>query len=393
LAAAPLGPEVVVWVPGLVEIIMAYALKCWAAWAASLPILAAAACSAIDGSQIDDGAGASGSSAGGAGAMGQGGLGFGSGSGGNIEEQGCAETVAEPTVIPVSMFIAVDKSGSMGGDKWDDTKAAFTSFFVDPAADGLKVALRFWPQGACDEDSCNVAACAQPQIALGSLADVAHESALVSLFNQTDPDGATPMSAALAGATQWAQNQQQSGEGAAEKVVVILVTDGSPNGCDENINTIAAIAGQAYQSADVLTFAVGLQGSNENDIDAIALAGGTQAGFFIGSGNAQAELLAALKSIQETAVACTFAMPQSDDPTKAVDPKKVNVTYTATGGSAPVTLAQVNDAAACTATGGWYYDDPNDPAIITLCASTCDAVHADDGASLSIVLGCATVVN
>jgi hypothetical protein len=359
-------------------------------WLLVSGLLLAAACSVSGVSPRGDDLKETGPSTGG-GEMGQGGFAL-EGQGGNLEETACAETVAEPTVVPVSMFIAVDKSGSMGGDKWDDTNAAFTAFFTDPAADDLSVALRFWPEGDCDEDSCNVQACAQPQIPLGSLADPAHEAALVALFNQTDPDGPTPMSAALAGATQWAVNQQSGGEG-AERVVVVLVTDGSPNGCDESIAGISSIAADAYNVGDVMTFTVGLQGSNEQDIDAIAQAGGTQAGFFIGSGNAQAELLAALKAIQETAVACTFAMPESVDADKAVDPNKVNVTFTPAGATEPVTIGQVADESACTAAaGGWYYDDPTDPAIIQLCESTCNAVQSDDGATLNIVLGCATVV-
>src|SRR5262249_4506680 len=142
--------------------------------------------------------------------------------------------------------------------------------------------------------------------------------------------GNTPMSAALGGAEQWAVNYQSSGKG-AEKVVVILVTDSEPNGCDNNINDIAQLAANAYSAKEILTFAVGLQDSNEGSMNTIATAGNTQKGFFIGNGNAEADLLAALKAIQKNIVACTFAMPQPDDPSKPVDPKKVNVNYTPSG--------------------------------------------------------------
>ena len=336
----------------------------------------------------DDGSGSGGPGSGGGTQTG-----FDPGTGqGGMGQETCAEHVATPQSVPVSMFIAVDKSGSMDGGKWNDAEAAFSAFFTDPEADGLNVALRFWPQGGCNENTCDVNACGTPQIPLGSLADAAHEQALLSLFQQTSPGGNTPMSAALGGAVQWAVNQQQQGE-AAERVVVLLVTDGEPNGCDENIGNIAAIAGNAYANADVLTFAVGLQGSNESDMDAIAAAGGTTTGFFIGSGNAQADLLAALEAIQDTAVACTFAMPESEKAGEVVDPTKVNVTYTPSGGGDPITIPQVSGESGCTgATGGWYYDDPNDPSIIQLCDSTCAAIQEDDGAVVEVVLGCQTVV-
>lgn len=355
--------------------------------------LCVAACNAAPRSENGHNHGGTGPSAGSGADQGQGGidLGSGSGSGGGLGEEGCAEAVAEPTLVPVAMFIAVDKSGSMGGDKWDDAKAAFISFFTDPSADPLEVALRFWPEGNCDEDSCSIQACSQPQIALGALSDPAHEAALVALFNATDPGGNTPTSAALAGATQWAIAQQAVSEGAAKRYVVVLVTDGDPNGCQEDITTISNIAGSAYTDHDILSFAVGLQGSNEADMDTIAAAGGTQTGFFIGSGNAQAELLAALQAIQQTAVACTFAMPESTDPNKTIDPDKINVTYTPSGGS-ETTVKQVAGEADCGPDGGWYYDDPVAPSIIQLCESTCNAVQSDAG-TLHIVLGCETIVN
>jgi hypothetical protein len=361
---------------------------------AAVTLALIAACGTNDSSNALDGTPAPTGSGGAGGSMGSGadgGFNPGENGGAGAGYENCAEATAAPQNIGVSMFIAVDKSGSMDGDKWDSAKAAFTAFFQDSAADAMSVALRFWPEGACDDDDCNVAACATPQVPLGSLGDAAHEQALINLFNATEPDGGTPMSAALAGATTWAVDQQTGTEG-AERFVVLLLTDGEPNGCEEDIDAIAAIAGAAYAS-DVLTFAVGLEGSNEQDMDAIATAGGTSQGFFIGAANAEAELLAALEAIQQTAVACTFAMPESNDPSAPVDPSKVNVTYTPAGTSDVVTILQVSDESACDPTdGGWYYDDPMSPSLITLCPASCDAVQEGDGAEVKIVLGCATEV-
>ncbi len=67
----------------------------------------------------------------------------GSGTGG---QEACAQATAEAKLIPLSIFIAVDKSGSMISDnKWDNVKSAFTQFFLEPNAAGIGVALRFWP--------------------------------------------------------------------------------------------------------------------------------------------------------------------------------------------------------------------------------------------------------
>lgn len=335
------------------------------------------------------GAGSASSSSGGQGGddpiiIGGGGSG---GDGGGLD--GCAETSAEATLVPVNMFLTVDKSGSMGdNNKWNNAKAAFISFFQDPGAGNMRVALRFWPDNGCDGTSCNVGVCSQPQVDVGALSDQAHAQALIDAFNSKSPSGGTPMSAALGGATKWAADYTASTNG-SEKVVVVLLTDGEPNGCDENINNIAALAEDAYQSAGVLTFAVGLAGSNQTDMNTIAMSGQTTQGFFIGNGNAQADLLAALKQIQKTTVACEFQMPQPG-PGQVVDPTRVNVKYTPNGGSS-VVLGQVPNAGACTdQTGGWYYDDPNQPHSIKLCPSTCATVQADQGSKMEIVVGCTT---
>jgi hypothetical protein len=301
----------------------------------------------------------------------------------------CAESSETATLVPVNMFITVDKSGSMDdNNKWVNAEAAFDAFFADPAAASLRVALRFWPDDGCDDNSCNTDICSQPLVDIGPLSDPAHVQNLVDAFASRDPGGLTPTSAALAGATKWATNYTTMVEG-TEKVVVILVTDGEPTACNEDINAIAAYASDAYATAGVPTFAVGMVGSNEAQMDIIAQAGNTGEGIFIGNGNAQADLLAALKAIQASQVSCVFAMPEGV-PGKPLDPEKVNVNYTAGGTVDPQTIGQVADEASCGANGGWFYDDPADPAIITLCPSTCAAVQADEAAKIEIIVGCDT---
>jgi len=308
------------------------------------------------------------------------------GSGGGV--QGCAASSQEATSIPVNMFVMVDKSGSMKDNgKWTNAKAAFTSFFQDPAAGSLRVAMRFFPDSGCDGTACDVDVCSQPAVDVGALSDAAHAQALVDAFAAHDPSGGTPMSAALGGAEKWATDYTAKVMG-TEKVVVVLVTDGEPNGCDDSVDHIAKEASDAFTGAGVMTFAVGLAGSNQGTMDKIAVGGHTTQGFFIGNGNAKADLLAALKAIQQSSLGCAYAMPVADAG-QTVDPTRVNVTFTPSGGAAE-TLGQVSGAAACSAAGGWYYDDPAKPATITLCPTTCQTVQADMGAKMQIVLGCTT---
>ncbi len=314
--------------------------------------------------------------------------GSGGGGGGIDKASQCAGTSEEPHPIPVNMFVTVDKSGSMkDNDKLKKARNAFTSFFSDPSASSLNVALRFWPASGCDSNSCNVDACASPQVALGPLSDPNHVEALVQKFQAESPNGPTPMSAALGGAIQWGEQYLASKNG-TEKVVVVLLTDGAPNGCDENIGHIAKIADEGYQSSKIVTFAVGFPGSLESQMNEIATAGHSDKAFLI-SNNAEAELLAALKQIQQSQLACTYEFPKGSDPAKKPDPNKVNVSYTP-GGKAPSTLGQVANEAACGPNGGWYYDNPGVPTSINLCPSTCTAVQADEKGKVEIVLGCST---
>lgn len=67
----------------------------------------------------------------------------------------------------------------------------------------------------------------------------------------------------------------------------------------------------------------------------------------------------------------------------------MNMKFTGVGGTGQ-TIPRVVDASACTdAAGGWYYDEPSDPATIRLCDSTCSVVtQARSGATLDVEYGC-----
>jgi len=310
----------------------------------------------------------------------------------------CAKTNQTAALTPVDMLIMFDRSGSMNqNNKWTQASSALTAFFEDPGTAGLRVALRFFPHdqpaSGCNNNDCDENACAQVLVPLGALtADSAptdaQEQALVSAVQNQAPGngGGTPMYAALSGAEKWAASTLAQNPG--DKVVVILVTDGAPNGCDENIQHIAGLASTAFGSQGVLTYAVGLEGSNTSDMDAIAKAGGTNQGIFIGSGNAQQDLLNALKNIQGQTVSCNIPFPKAQNG-QTENPNLINVNYTPGSGGDTQTLNQVADANDC-GNGGWYYDNPTAPTTITLCPSTCTEIQADKNAKIDVLIGCET---
>lgn len=328
----------------------------------------------------------------------------------------CATGTANASLSGVNMFVMFDRSSSMnmkvgqGNDtRWTLTSAALTDFFKSPDAAGLSLALRFFPHDkpatGCRNDDrmnnimgCDANACSMPLVGLGSLtaesapAD-AHEAALVTATTDSAPGMAgqgTPIYAALDGALRWAAAQHKKTP--AENGVVVLVTDGQANGCEEDIDLISKLAADALAADGTRTYAIGLTGSQEQDMDQIAKAGGTTKGIFVADGaNTKQDLLDALGAIRGQVLDCDFPMPEPKA-NQTVDPALINVNFTPSSG-AKSTLPQVNNEAGCTAAQGWYYDNALNPTRIILCKSTCDAVTADPMAALEILLGCQTVTD
>src|SRR5262249_24491554 len=105
----------------------------------------------------------------------------------------------------------------------------------------------------------------------------------------------------------------------------------------------------------------------------------------------------ALNQIRDGAqVPCKFKVPPPPSG-QTLDPGKVNVSYEDTSGKS--TLVPSAGSMDNCASGGWYYDDPGNPATLSLCPSTCDAVTTQlvaasilkKNTSLSIEYGCTTV--
>jgi hypothetical protein len=329
------------------------------------------------------------------------------GSGTLNPDMACATGTASAKLANVRMLVMFDRSTSMNDEadeqtnasRWNLASAALTSFFADPAAGGLQVALRFFPHdlpmAGCNDQGCNVAACAEPIVPLGTLATEPmdpHELALIAASVAAVPPGredsqGTPISVALGGALSWAAAQRVAAP--EENAVVVLVTDGVPNGCGNDIANIATLASDALAASGVRTYAIGLTGSRESDMDAIAAAGGTTKGIFISDGaTAKQDLLDALAAIRGSVLDCDFDMPKATDG-KQVDPTKINVNYTPAGGTR-MTLGRVPNASGCGTAPGWYYDNDLTPSRILLCPASCNTASVEVDATLEVQLGCVT---
>ena len=346
---------------------------------------------------------------------------------GGVDAPACATSVVSAQKIPLDLFVMLDQSSSMsdsvsgGGTKWQSVTAAITSFVGQPNLDGISVGLQFFgvPPGgatcstlfcnvtadcgpaacgpclfnvctgafAADGDSCTASDYAIANVEIAPLPGVA--SAITTSMASHSPSTSTPTSAALQGAidhaSAWAHSHVN------DAVAVVLATDGDPTECDTTLADIDAIAAAGLTAMPkIMTFVIGV-GSSLPSLNGIAAAGGTTSAFLVDTGgNVNQQFLAAMNAIRGAALGCKYQIPvpTSGSPNYG----EVNVVYTPGSGSSQ-TLPYVMSQSACPAMGnGWYYDNAANPTQIILCDPTCSTVEADQGGSVSIYLGCATVI-
>jgi hypothetical protein len=336
-------------------------------------------------------------------------------------DSGCATASAKATRAPVYMLFVEDGSGSMGQEhKWDAVVPAleglFTSFENDPGisaglivfADTMDMTLTTGP-GPYPEPGIDV-----PMGYVDTTQDTAFNTRLSGMPNSNTP-------------TYWAM---QGGYGELESYmpmapvqpngqkVLVLITDGVPTdhmcsvknaGTNYPMNPCVLMAGAEHMktppNGPILTFVIGVGAfpSTGTDFDPAFLGNVAQAGggapmgcnpnetqnlanlcyFEVDPTQAtsamqlQQKFTDALQAIRGQVLSCTF--PLQTTGLGMVDPGKVNVDVNG------MTVPQ-------SSTNGWSYDNPSMPGAIVFNGSACDSLKNDPSASVSIVLGCTTIV-
>ncbi|MFS8067621.1 MAG: hypothetical protein ACMG6S_14755, partial [Byssovorax sp.] len=339
------------------------------------------------------GSSSSGSTGGTGGSGGSGGSGGGeiippSPDGGTDGGVACVSVVAEAEIVPLDMFILLDRSGSMtSSNKWTSAVTAIKGFSDTPGVAGMGLGLQYFPPLKGDE--CSVPSYQSPAVPLALLPGNA-SPIKISLVN-TMPTGLTPMRPALEGVTKLMKAhvlQNPTHEG-----VVILVTDGDPGGCTNNtVSAVSAVAADsATTSPEVRTFVVGMTGASFGNLDTIAAAGGTTKSFDVGSGvGASQALIDALDKIRTSALSCEYLLPIPDPKEGKLDFDSVKIQFTPGLNEPKVDIQKVGSKALCgDISGGFYYDDPTTPTRLILCQASCNLIHSGtENASVRVVLGC-----
>ena len=321
------------------------------------------------------------------------------------------ETVTMEVTVnrPVALYLMLDQSGSMLGNKWTAAVGAIQTFLRDPRSTDLDVAFQlfsvsFFPPsgcGLCDGSDCQV-----PLVPMGRLP--AHAPTVeAQLLNRAPIGIGTPIEAGLRGGINFCAGFQQNSPD-NERCVLVFITDGEPSNCLQDTAGLAAIAGQGFSQQNVLTYAIGMEGASFAQLDAIGQQGGTDCSpngpGFACNVSTQDDFLAALALIRETVtesytdvrevfntvpVACEWEIPPAPAG-EEFDATKVNVDFRA-GGGAPQRIGAVptvNDCAGVA--GGWYYDNPAAPTKVLVCPQTCQTIQAISDAQVDVVFGCAT---
>jgi hypothetical protein len=345
-----------------------------AAWAAS--------CSADGGFQA--GSASAGSGQGGSDLIIDGGV------GGGLPDPGaaCGLITEQARATPLSLYITLDKSSSMAGNKWDSAKAGLNAFVNDPSSTGIKVALNFFPLN--NNPTCDQYEYKTPVVAFAPLPQNALP--VTQAMAVTMPDGfLTPIYPALGGAILAAKEQADNHPG--EAASVLLVTDGDPQGPSGTCSGVDPMSPQAIADLakagtmiGIKTFVIGLPGAKQTTVNLIAQAGGTGAAILVGSFNVQAEFQDALAAVRGQAVHCAYELPEKVAGGE-IDVGLVNVLLTPGGGKTAI----LPQSPTCSG-DGWKYDDPMSPKHIELCPSSCTSLKTDYSAKVQILLGCKTEV-
>lgn len=197
------------------------------------------------------------------------------------------ETVTVAKVLPATVLVVLDRSGSMSGQKWTDAQAAINT--IAEAYEGtLRFGLLMYPKA---DDLCVVANSPDVPFALQNANKLATAMAGASLMNGTPTGGALVAAAQLL-----------SFVDPASQRVVVLATDGQPtcpsscSSCQASgdglcLNGSCSLCAKKKDcirkeledtvggllASGVKTYVIGLPGSDKgaDNLNAIAEAGGT----------------------------------------------------------------------------------------------------------------------
>jgi len=286
----------------------------------------------------------------------------------------CVRT-PEVEIVP-TLYLVLGASESMArGNRWADARREIADAIARLRDPRLRIGVAIL--GGSDESCGSTGEILAPD-ENGRLDAAAAAKAFLGVTATVSPKGGTPMSATLRTITSRLRSERMR-----HPMHLVLVTDGEPNHCQSSVDSVATEAAAA--AADVKTYVIGV-GDALSNLNKIAAAGGTGQAILVSTSSSTTisdSFKAALGTIASQALSCDYKIPAPPNG-QSIDPNKVNVRYSATGGVGTTLTYSANCA-----TDGWHYDSASGPSKIILCPSTCDRVMKDKGAKIDVFFGCA----
>lgn len=318
----------------------------------------------------------------------------------------CAAASPKRVTAPAYLEIVLDGSGSM--QSLDaTTRGALGRLFVEARATA-DPSFGIGLTGFSDEDDPTGGAGPYPTATDVGVAavDDAQERALSSRLEEAIPKGSTPTYRALSGAYEYMHDLPLGALPPGGNKVLVLVTDGSPNGAlveKESCRKLASLEGAlAAPTGPVRLFVVGIgPTASSHDYDPVflselAVAGGTAAaGCAPSSGACHYQitpppegqpppepsadpLLVALERIRGlVSGACDFTL--NGDPT-AIDGGAATVTWT--DGAHQAHVVPKDDA------NGWHVSSAGGQVSLAIAGRACAAITADPRSVVDVSLPC-----
>lgn len=337
-------------------------------------------------------------------------------SGGSAGFQACSGTAYEQeTTSSLDTYFVFDRTGSMGKDcayvagqmPPVSSKACFATYAVSDylinVASSVDQRLAF--QFMSQPNDCDGTPYETPLVGLTHLPLPANHQLIQDISNETFKGGlGTHIEGALRGIAAYTTASKTAGR----EMIGVLMTDGDPEGCEQDIGKLSKIVSDHLSQDGIRTFIIGMEGATDSNLEQLAVAGGADPHanycgsvtapchyWNVGEGDKSAISDALSAIVQQSApIPCEFKVSGFTPPSgQTLDFGKVNVTLTDKDGM-PTTIGQAADATSCPSDQpAWYYDKPNSPSAIELCKNACSLVtDAASGSKVNVVVGCQDTV-
>ena len=340
-----------------------------------------------------------------------------------VDGSGCSDGICacsgfqleqETDKSPLDIYFMFDRTGSMGRDcayvpgqqPPVDSKACYATYALSDylTNNQPEVSTRLAFQFMSYEDGCDGAPYSTPYVDLTELPVTTDHTLVQAIDHETFQGGSgTQIEGALIGISNFTKAAQTPGR----EMIGVLMTDGDPVGCNENIDDLAAIIAEHYAATGIRTFIIGMNGATEANLEKLAIAGGAEPhddfcgtlqgpchywNVGDGAGSAIADALQAIAK-QAVPLPCDYALADITPPAGTeLDLKTLNVQLVQNGTA--TLIGNVATEEQCPLVEpAWYYDNAANPQNIVLCQRACEVVsNAEQGAKMNVVGGCTETV-